>query len=122
MIYIGKPIAEFFKPLVREAKHITVACLVADSALFLKWGKKCEHFELFADKSKVIFKRAHSFYRIKNLHAKIYVFDDRVFLSSANLTYGSLFINIEHAVEITDKKEKAVILKYLRKLKNEEKK
>lgn len=121
MIYLGTKIAYFFKPLVEEAKRITVACLVADSALFLKWGKKCEFFELFADKSKVIHKRANKFYRIKNLHAKIYVFDDRVFLSSANLTYGSLFTNIEHAIEVTKKKEKEVILNYLEGLRHAKK-
>lgn len=122
MIYIGTKIAYFFKPLIAEAKHITAACLVADNTLFLKWAKKLEHFELFAAKTTVIHKRANFFYRIKNLHAKIYVFDDKVFLSSANLTYGSLFTNIEHAVEISDQKEKAVILRYLERLRHEEKK
>ena len=122
MIYIGKQIVYFFKPLIAEAKHITVACLVADSALFLKWAKKLEHFELFAAKAKVIHKRADRFYRIKNLHAKVYCFNNRVFLSSANLTYGSLFTNIEHAVEVIDEKEKKVILNYLERLRHDKKK
>ena len=122
MIYIGNKIVFFFKPLIAEAKRITVACLVADNTLILKWAKKLEYFELFAAKVTVIHKRANEFHRIKNLHAKVFCFDDRVFLSSANLTYGSLFTNIEHAIEVEDPKQKAVILSYLEKLRHEKEK
>ena len=122
MVYIGKNIVLFFKPFIEQAKIIRVACLVADSSLFLKWAKNLQHFELFVDKAKVIHKRANEFHRIKNLHAKIYCFDDSIFLSSANLTYGSLFTNIEHAVELTNKTDKKKILTYLERLRNEEKK
>jgi phosphatidylserine/phosphatidylglycerophosphate/cardiolipin synthase-like enzyme len=119
MVYVGRRIVLFFKPLVENAKRITVVCLTADSTVFFKWAKELEFFELFAQKSKVVFRRANVFYKIDRLHAKIYIFDNRVFLSSANLTYGSLYVNIEHAIEVTERKEKQEILDYLEKLRYE---
>jgi len=120
MIYFGKQIAYFFKPLAEEAMNIKVACFVADSPILIfKWAKKAIYRELFAAKAKVINKRVDKFYKIKNLHAKIYIFDDRIFLSSANLTYTSLFIDYEHAIEVTETEEKKKVLEFLSKLRRE---
>ena len=37
---------------------------------------------------------------VENLHAKIYVVDDTVFLTSANLTSGGMTRNIEFLVKV----------------------
>jgi len=120
MTFIGNRIAYFFKPFAEEAKKIIVACFTADDqTLIMKWGKNATYRELFAAKSKVVYRRVDRFYKIKNLHAKIYLFDDRMFLSSANLTYGSLFVNYEFAVEVTAPGEKKQVLDFLDKLRGE---
>ena len=118
MVFVGEKIAYFFKPLVENAKRITVVCLVADSMSFFKWAKKLEYSELFAQKSTKLYKRFNVFYKIKRLHAKIYIFDHRIFLSSANLSYGSLYTNIEHAVEVTNREDKEKIRDYIEKLRH----
>lgn len=119
MVFVGKKIAYFFKPLVENTERLIVVCLTADNNVLFKWGKNLKWIELFCAKSLTVYKRANKNYRIKELHAKIYCFDDRIFLSSANLTYNSMFKNIEHAIEVTKKGEKEEILKYLDKLRDE---
>lgn len=117
MIFFGKKIAYFFKPFAEQAKKIIVCSMTADNqTLLFKWAKKAEYRELFAEKSKVIFRRVDEFHRVDDLHAKIYIFDDRIFLSSANLTYGSLFTNLEHAIEVVDPDEKKKVLEFLEKM------
>ena len=56
---------------------------------------------------------------VKQLHSKIYIFDDRsAIITSANLTYGGLVSNYECGILITDKKTIRDIQKHFDELKS----
>ena len=59
-----------------------------------------------------------SVYGIRQLHSKIYIFDDRsAIISSANLTYGGLVSNHECGILLTDKNTVKNILQHFEELK-----
>jgi phosphatidylserine/phosphatidylglycerophosphate/cardiolipin synthase-like enzyme len=112
-VFLGRRIALFFKPYVERAERIAIVCLTADNPTFLKWAENVRSFELFTSVPSKFSQRITASYHVNRLHAKIYVIDDRIWLTSANLTYGSLYLNVEHAIQVTDEEAKDQILKQI---------
>jgi len=91
-------------PLLQKAKTVKIACFTFSSYYLLKHTNNTAEVEVYASNIAVKELVRATFYKVKNLHAKVILIDDHAVIGSANQTYGGLHGNIEFMI-ITDNKE-----------------
>jgi len=107
-------VSEYFFQKIKSEFSLSNIELITRFSLpdFANGVSKLEALKLLIDNNAIIF-------GIKDLHSKVYIFDDnRAIISSANLTRNGLNNNFECGILLNSRKEIENLLGYFNKLKN----
>jgi phosphatidylserine/phosphatidylglycerophosphate/cardiolipin synthase-like enzyme len=93
--------------------------LIADTELITRYSLY-DFFVKLSDLQAIKYGLKHNMkvYGLKNLHSKIYIFDDKeVLITSANFTYGGIYRNLECGILTHDNAIASEVLNYFNQLK-----